>query len=671
MGSGKLKGVTITTLLPLCLLLFNSAFSFDLDKSRTGKVQKRSTALSGPIVEDDWDWHKIGRLWNRVTNFSYMGDDAYTDRTPSCDWPGGSGNSYLYRGTIWLTAKVDGVVHCTMGDDHEFAPIDSVHMIKPGIVSDEDTYTKYYDVCAPLASDHFPLGVEITERTYAWGASYAYDFIIYEYTIRNVGIDTDGDCYPDTPRDLEEFYFTIRLDADVSKLPNWGAEYRFSNQDDHVMANAGSWDWINLFPQMAGRDMSFFTEDRLDSTLIFMWDGDNPNYPADNGVEDDFGNPGPDGVLQSPGFIGIRVLKTEPYLPPSSFHVCHIYNDPATDKEAWDRMVSKKEFEPILVDPNGVPFPHDYRGIITFGPLDTLKYGDSVKVYTALGVGCDPDSGGIYSLKQLLKIMDVAKFIVDNNFDISPEVFTPPDPEVEVEEYVVNNKVEGVRIVWDDKASKHQYFQGYRIWKSSGKTASGDYNWQLLKEYVDTTGSGSWPPDSSSEPGKFEFIDPDVVNGFDYYYSVQAFTKAITYPIEFGVIETNRLSEKSFRYISPANPVATTLDRIKVVPNPYIGSAKWNNPLPGDQSPWEHRIQFINLPEDAKIKIFTLDGDFVDEIHAGQSARLEGENPGVGAKSVAEWDLITRNNQEAAPGIYIYVVESSLGTKVGKFIIVR
>ena len=164
MGSGKLKGVTITTLLPLCLLLFNSAFSFDLDKSRAGKVQKRSTALSGPIVEDDWDWHKIGRLWNRVTNFSYMGDDAYTDRTPSCDWPGGSGNSYLYRGTIWLTAKVDGVVHCTMGDDHEFAPIDSVHMIKPGIVSDEDTYTKYYDVCAPLASDHFPLGVDITER---------------------------------------------------------------------------------------------------------------------------------------------------------------------------------------------------------------------------------------------------------------------------------------------------------------------------------------------------------------------------------------------------------------------------------------------------------------------------------------------------------------------------
>jgi hypothetical protein len=45
---------------------------------------------------------------------------------------------------------------------------------------------------------------------------------------------------------------------------------------------------------------------------------------------------------------------------------------------------------------------------------------------------------------------------------------------------------------------------------------------------------------------------------------------------------------------------------------------------------------------------------------------------GTGSHSVAEWDLITRNNQEAAPGIYMYIVDSpSAGQKIDKFVIVR
>jgi len=102
-----------------------------------------------------------------------------------------------------------------------------------------------------------------------------------------------------------------------------------------------------------------------------------------------------------------------------------------------------------------------------------------------------------------------------------------------------------------------------------------------------------------------------------------------------------------------------------------VGSAIWNNRIPSSANPWEHRLQFINLPADATIKIFTIDGDFVDEIHAGETVRI-GEGYPDARDSVAEWDLLTRNDQEAAPGIYMYVVDSpSLGTKVGKFVVVR
>ncbi len=642
------------------------------DSPERARLAKNSDVeITSPIVPNNWKFHKIGNLWNRVTNFSYMGDDAYENRTPSCDYPGGSGNSYLYRSTLWLTALVDGVPRSTQGDDKEFSPLDSVHLyIGPGTRSDQDTYTRYYDVKAPLASAHFPLGVEVVERTYAWSASWAGDFIIYEYTVKNVGIDTNNDGLPDTPRDLDKFYFTFRFDADVSKLPSWGAESRFCNIDDHVLSNAQPWDsWLKDFPNMANRPHTL-TDADIDSCMIFMWDGDNPNYPADNGVPNDFGNPGPDGKLQTPGFIGIKVLKTEPYLKPSSFHQCQIYNDPATDLETWNKMINVHSYDGLLYSKN-LPYPYDYRGILSFGPIEKFLAGDSFKVTAALSVGSDPDSGGVYSLMKLVQNMNVAQFIVDNDFNVSSEALAPGAPALRLEPIIVNSQVIGVKVIWDDAATAHKFFEGYKLWKASGKNAQGDYDWKPLGAGTySLLPGGNWPPPPGDQAGTFAYSDYDIINGFDYIYSVQAYTPDISDPIPLGVIQSNILA--SAKTISPANPVASTLDHVKVVPNPYSGSARWNNSMPSDNNPWQHRLQFTNLPADATVKIFTLDGDFIDEVRASQTVRRTLDETFKGADSVAEWDLITRHNQEAAPGLYIYVVDSpSLGTKIGKFVIIQ
>jgi len=646
----------------LCLLS-----AADLDKPSYPSLEKaRSVAGSSIIAEDNFKWHTIGTLWNRVTNFSYLGDDAYNDRTPSCDWPGGSGNSYLYRGTIWLSAFVDGTFHSTQGDDHEFAALDSVHFFTgEGALSDQDTYTKYYDVVAPQAADHFPLGLEIQERTFAWKSSYADDFIIYEYTVKNVGIDTDGDSIPDTDQTLDDFYFTIRFDGDVSKLPDWGAEYRFSNQDDHAIANGVNWDWVDMVPQMAGRDHGLTAED-ADSSMIIMFDGDNASWPGDDGNADDFGNPGVDGVLQTPGFLGIKILKSIPQLPKHSFHVCHIYNDPQTDQETWDRMISDAQFEEILVNPaTNLPFPNDYRGILTWGPVEQFLPGDSIIVYTALGVGCDPDSGGVYSLVELVKIMDVAQYIVDNDFNISADALAPSAPMVTIDK--VSN---GLKVIWDSAQESHPNFHQYLTWKGT-KNALGQVAWEPLgKGEYTLNDSASWPP-PAGEPGYYELIDNDVINGLVYYYSVQAATDSINEPIPFGIISSNIMDANSMVVVSPSNLPADNLDNVKVVPNPYIGSANWNNPRPGDSSPWEHRIQFTNLPDDAVVNIFTLDGDYVAEITVSKTVVIGGDFD-TSSSSVAEWDLMTRNNQEAAPGMYLFVVDSrSLGQTTGKFVIIR
>lgn len=656
---------TLVSIILILGFLATTAWSADRQKSQA-RIAKSDKTFVGPIVPDNWKYHKIGTVWQRVTNYGKAGDDSYEGRTPSCDYPGGSGNSYLYRGSLWLTAKVDGVVYSSQVEDAEFAPIDSVHVITgPGARSEEDTYTRYYDVQAPLASGHKPLGLEVTERTYAWSESFRDDFIIYEYTVKNVGIDSDGDGYPDTPRDLKEFYFTYRMDADVSKLPSWPTEYRFECWDDLAASNA-NWDWFEWFPEWQSIDHGLTAAD-ADSQMMFMWDGDNPNYPADNGPDDDSGNPGPDGTLQSPGFMGFRILKTEPAsFKVSSFFQCHQYNDPASDKESYDRVLAPRDFMPPITQ-GGKLFPYDYRAIMSLGPLETLAAGDSVVVTLALGVGSDPERGGIYSLVELVKIMKVAQLIVDVDYEIAS--LSPPAPGLELGLFAENGVTKGVKVMWDDMPVMNENFQGFKVWKSAGKTAAGNFDWKPLGlgTYVDSTNSPSWPP-PSVEQNIFQLVDTDIVMGFDYYYSVQSFSKEL--PDPFGILESNILS--NLKYISPSNPVASDLSRVKVVPNPYIGSAVWNNAIPSDADPWQHRLQFINLPSDASIKIFTLDGDFVDEITSGEIVRKSDVFLGANSLSVAEWDLITRNNQEAAPGVYMYVVDSpSTGKKIGKFVIVR
>jgi hypothetical protein len=333
-------------------------------------------------------------------------------------------------------------------------------------------------------------------------------------------------------------------------------------------------------------------------------------------------------------------------------------------------MISDPTFEDLLIDPrNNLPYPLDYRGILTFGPMDVFKAGDTLKVTTALAVGSDPDSGGVHSLVEFVNIMKMAQYMLDHDYDIPIDELIPPAPHVEVEEVVNEAGVfQGVNLLWDDSPESHPNFAGYIAYKASEKTATGDLLWVPLDTFMV---DDNWPPPLGKKASVYKIFDGNVKFGFDYYYTVQSVSVEITDP-PIGVQATSMRDPNAYYPISPATPVATeNLDDVKVVPNPYVGSAIWNNRIPSSANPWEHRLQFINLPADATIKIFTIDGDFVDEVHAGETVRI-GEGYPDARDSVAEWDLLTRNDQEAAPGIYMYVVDSpSLGTKVGKFVVVR
>ncbi len=106
------------------------------------------------------------------------------------------------------------------------------------------------------------------------------------------------------------------------------------------------------------------------------------------------------------------------------------------------------------------------------------------------------------------------------------------------------------------------------------------------------------------------------------------------------------------------------LDRIKVVPNPYVAAANWERPLPPTitSGRGERRIDFIHLPQNAVIRIYTVRGELLREL------RHEGAiNDGT-----VSWDLRTREGLDIAYGVYFYHVKvDGIGEKTGKFAIIK
>jgi hypothetical protein len=104
------------------------------------------------------------------------------------------------------------------------------------------------------------------------------------------------------------------------------------------------------------------------------------------------------------------------------------------------------------------------------------------------------------------------------------------------------------------------------------------------------------------------------------------------------------------------------LNKVKVVPNPYVAAAEWEpkNPFTSGRGP--RSIHFTHLPQRCTIRVFTVSGELVTTIEH-DSAVLDG---------TAEWNLLTRDNLAVAYGVYIYHLDAyELGEIVGKFAIIK
>jgi len=155
-----------------------------------------------------------------------------------------------------------------------------------------------------------------------------------------------------------------------------------------------------------------------------------------------------------------------------------------------------------------------------------------------------------------------------------------------------------------------------------------------------------------SLPGAFIFIeDPnkEIIDGDVMYVQFSG----VRFP----------MADESYQFSTVSSQVDYNADiDVKVVPNPYLVRASWD--IDNDYQ----KIQFINLPTECTLRIYTIAGDLVKTIRHKEpyTGGYTGQTGGT-----AFWDLMTNNNQKISTGVYIYYLDSPFGSDVGRFAVIR
>jgi len=113
------------------------------------------------------------------------------------------------------------------------------------------------------------------------------------------------------------------------------------------------------------------------------------------------------------------------------------------------------------------------------------------------------------------------------------------------------------------------------------------------------------------------------------------------------------------------NKVKESIKNIKAVPNPYVVTNLFEKPLAGinTRGRGERIINFINLPPNSTIQIFTVSGNHVRTLENSSELR----------SGSLSWDLRSKEGLDIAFGIYYYIVQAEgiSEKKVGKIAIIK
>ncbi|MCX8009669.1 MAG: hypothetical protein N3A61_00820, partial [Ignavibacteria bacterium] len=273
---------------------------------------------------------------------------------------------------------------------------------------------------------------------------------------------------------------------------------------------------------------------------------------------------------------------------------------------------------------------------------------------------------------------------------------TPPNSPI-VKVVPENQKV---TIYWDKSAENSvdpitgkKDFEGYKIYRTNlgadltqaqdlsrlfilsaeFDSVGNDIGYNTGFNFIRLSEPKTFPNDTNKYYYRFEF--DNLLNGWQYVFSVTAFDKGDV-ENNLEILEISPLVN-AVRVV-PGTPAASSDDvEVGVYPNPYYAKAIWDG-----SSERQRKIYFYNLPQECDITIYTLSGDIVATLHHDknynasdiqwfQTYSKEGKQILSGGEHA--WDLITKNDQAIATGLYLFTVKDKANGKIkrGKFLVIK
>jgi hypothetical protein len=678
---------------------------------------QNNSPLAKYAIDDNSKYTNVGNIAITITNFGVIGTGFKTWPTqPSFQYPRGSGIEHMFIGGLWVGAITSDGSHrvttgavdvssiksgqmagfeFTTGTDSKVVEKSSLadnRYYSPDAVSHQDFIAYFTDTNKTnpnlnneTITDHVPIGINVHLETYAFNYSFADNFVIFNYWIKNVSGQAIDSIYVGLYADL-----VVRNTNDT---PPYGA--------------------------------AFFSQGGMG--YIDTLNGEHINLAYAYDIKGDAGDADSYGAIK---FLGASPFKNNTGYQSWTFNNGQSSNNPllfnpSDDNQRYSKMATGLSRAEIT---NGILKPSNNMTMITTGPFSHIAAGDSINVVFALLAakmktwgGPDPDDITVYphNRDKLYEACSWAQRTYNGedrngngiqdtneiwtsygpNHQLQPRrFFLPSPPNAPRVKTVLSSKL--AEIYWDrsaedskDPISNLKDFEGYRIYGTNSGidlTVSQDLlsNLVLLGDFDrpdDNIGYNTgfrnirlaqpvqFLPDTTHYCYKFSV--PYLLNGWQYAFAVTAYDSG---DASTGLIslESSKLQTLK-RVVAGVQPTENSSQPVGVYPNPYYTRAYWDGSQERDR-----KLYFFNLPAHAEIRIYTLAGDVVNVIqhdaatyNASDIRWFQKYSDGSQQMAGGEhaWDLITRKDQAVASGLYLFTVKNKDNGNIqrGKFLIIK
>ena len=627
------------------------------DPTATARVERLAVSDSIAFAARVMTGNKLGLT---LTNYGFIGTN-FSSSAPSFEYPLGSNHMHMVRGGPWIgaisadqdgaftgvtIAAQDGAAGFSSAGTGEFTPAGTYigarstlinnRYFDPQAVSELDFISRYSDRPADTRKKHRPLGVIVNQYNFEWSFSDYAHFVIFHYVIHN---------------------------------------------DGPPLRNV----WLGLYNELASGDLT--GQAQLPPTGYFSkkwltW-VDSLNMVTERYC---INQPFPSGCRNQnvPQIAAIKLLGCIP-------GDLHDSTDKRVTFAAWSyapgsparnedslkyQIMSTGQKVSLSPMPDSLaPSSGDPVELLAVGPFNTINPGDSVSVdFAYIGGLTDPE-------------VTKRAIVAQGAYDLHYIVPTPP-PSPKVKVVARGNAID---CYWDDSPENvvdptspiGKDFEGYRIYIGDDRdTLSLVSQYDLATPPHDTTGFNTGldvvrmatPLVEGGITYRYKFTIDHLRDGFKYFAAVTSYD---TGDPNIESLESGFAQNEVMAVTGPAP--GERGGGVTVFPNPYRVEASWDR---GAQAR-DHYLWFSNLPQQCTLQIFTLAGDLVFTTDF-DGATYDGSNargiftPGTGIRSVLSgttygWDLITRQGQAVASGLYLWAVRDKRtgARQTGKVLIVK